>query len=510
MNDSPVRLSLCMIGRDNCETLRPCLESIRPWVDEIIFVDTGSVDETPQIAAEFGAKLFEFPWCDDFSAARNVSLEHATGEWVFWMDTDDTIPEDAGRRLREIALGPHADHVLAYTAEVRCLGRFEGEMTVVDHVKLFRNLPELKFEFRVHEQLLPSIRRLGGEIVWSDIYVEHHGSNLEGDAQDAKCARDLRILGLELEERPEHPFALFNFGMTYADMNDHEQAVDYLQRSLAVSQNEDSHVAKALAILVGSLCSLKRWDEALTVCESGLVHAPHDAELSFRRGIILHELGHLQEAKSQYGDVLLRERPRELASVDPGILGYKAKHNLALVHRDLGEPHTATAYYRDALYEKPAYVPTRRALIEHLLSYIGPTVIRHEIQVLSDTAHGAADAMALLALLYLREGLHEQACQTIKEATQAYPDDDFVSDTAARIYFEHGTLEEARHAIESILQRLPDDAAALHNLAALQIREGELDAALESLERSLQIRPDSPPTQRLRDDVLMQLATVET
>ena len=97
------KISLCMIVRDSAHRRLPaCLESIRPWVDEMIIVDTGSVDETPRIVESFGGKLFHFPWCDDFSAARNESLRHATGEWLFWMDSDDTIPPDCGRGLRKL------------------------------------------------------------------------------------------------------------------------------------------------------------------------------------------------------------------------------------------------------------------------------------------------------------------------------------------------------------------------------------------------------------------------
>ena len=84
------RLSLCMIVRDSSRTLPACLESIHPWVDEMVIVDTGSTDETPRIVESFGGRLFHFPWCDDFSAARNESLRHARGDWLFWMDSDDT------------------------------------------------------------------------------------------------------------------------------------------------------------------------------------------------------------------------------------------------------------------------------------------------------------------------------------------------------------------------------------------------------------------------------------
>ena len=176
------RLSLCMIVRDSAGTLRPCLASIRPWVDEIVVVDTGSKDETPQIAKEFGARLFHFPWCDDFSAARNESLRHATGDWLFWMDSDDTIPPDCGRQLHELIDGDVEPDVLGYVMQVHCPGGdMEGgpdcDVTVVDHIKLFRNRPDLRFEGRVHEQILPAIRRAGGTVAWTDLYVVHSGSD---------------------------------------------------------------------------------------------------------------------------------------------------------------------------------------------------------------------------------------------------------------------------------------------------------------------------------------------
>src|SRR5437867_11288607 len=101
MNPEPF-LSLCMIARDNERTIRAALESIRPWVDEMVVVDTGSTDRTPEIAASLGARVFHFPWCDDFSAARNESIRHALGQLIFWMDTDDTMDPENGAKLQAL------------------------------------------------------------------------------------------------------------------------------------------------------------------------------------------------------------------------------------------------------------------------------------------------------------------------------------------------------------------------------------------------------------------------
>jgi len=115
-----------MIVRDNEDTIEACLASVRPWVDEIIVVDTGSLDRTPEICRRFGAQVYNFPWCDDFSAARNESLKYATGDWIFWMDSDDIMPPDQGRLLRELVLRQHAHNCLGYVLQVHCPSRQPG------------------------------------------------------------------------------------------------------------------------------------------------------------------------------------------------------------------------------------------------------------------------------------------------------------------------------------------------------------------------------------------------
>ncbi|MDQ3812599.1 MAG: glycosyltransferase, partial [Armatimonadota bacterium] len=226
-------ISLCMIVRNEERVLGDCLQSVQPWVDEIIIVDTGSEDRTVEIAHSFGARVFHFPWCDDFSAARNESLCHATGDWLFWMDADDTIPEACGQKLHELVFLSE-DRVTGFLMQVH-IPPAPGETgcTVVDHVKLFRNWPELRFEGRIHEQILEAIYRCDGRVERSDLYVVHSGYDYSPEGQQRKRERDLLLLEKDLQDRPDHPFVLFNIGMTAYHLKDYAKAVPALERCLA-------------------------------------------------------------------------------------------------------------------------------------------------------------------------------------------------------------------------------------------------------------------------------------
>ncbi len=352
------RLSLCMIVRNNEHTIGPCLESIRPWVDEMLVVDTGSTDRTPDICRELGATVRHWAWRDDFSAARNESLHDARGEWIFWMDSDDTIPADCGRRLRALADGTHAPEILGYVMQVHCPGPgAEGhrDVTVVDHIKLFRNRPDLRFEHRIHEQILPAIRRAGGDVQFTDIYVVHSGSDHPAAGRRGKLERDFRLLHLDLQERPDHPFVLFNLGMTYADAQDHDEAARWLLRCLEVSQPEESHVRKAYALLVSVRYQQQRFAEAYEICQQARRLYADDKELLFRQAMLEHQLGRLDEAVHSYWEVLEAPAERHFASVDAGIAGYKARHNLALVYEALGWIDEAVTQWSSILRERPLY-----------------------------------------------------------------------------------------------------------------------------------------------------------
>src|SRR5262249_29762339 len=333
------RVSLCMIVKDEEANLSACLASVADLVDEIVVVDTGSADRTREVAARFGARVFDFPWCDSFAAARNEGLRHARGEWVFWLDADDRLDEANRARLRALLSGL-PDETAAYVMKCLCLPDGSGTATLVDHVRLFRNRPDLRWRYRVHEQILPALRAHGGVVRWSDVVIHHTGYQ-DPALRGQKLERDLRLLRMQQQEQPDEPFTLFNLGAVYNELCRPAEALPLLKRSLERSQPTDSIVRKLYALLAQCHRQLYRPRAALADCRAGRGHYPDDPELLFQEGLILRHLGDLAGAEACWVRVLHTPAGQHFGSVHAGLRGYLAHHNLGLLYQQQGRPAEA-------------------------------------------------------------------------------------------------------------------------------------------------------------------------
>jgi glycosyltransferase involved in cell wall biosynthesis/lipopolysaccharide biosynthesis regulator YciM len=184
-------ITLCMIVRDEEQNLPRCLNSVADLFDQIVIVDTGSVDQTVAIARDHGAEVHHFPWRNDFAAARNVSLAHAECRWIIWLDADDTLPAESRGILRRLADEARPPAGIMITARML---RADSLASETRQLRIFPNQPGIAFTGIIHEQLGPSLLRLAFPLIdATEIIVEHHGY-AESTAVRSKAERNLPLL----------------------------------------------------------------------------------------------------------------------------------------------------------------------------------------------------------------------------------------------------------------------------------------------------------------------------
>jgi glycosyltransferase involved in cell wall biosynthesis/Tfp pilus assembly protein PilF len=461
------RVALTMIVRNEEANLSACLDSVADLVDEIVIVDTGSADRTKDIAAGYGAKLFDFPWCDSFAAARNEALRHTTSPWILWLDADDRLDEPNRAKLRAL-LARLGDENAAYSLKCFCLpeGR-RDDATVVDHIRLFRNHPAIRWEHRVHEQILPGVRRVGGEVRFADVVIQHTGY-CDPALRQRKLDRDRRLVELELAEQPNHPFTLFNLGSILQEQGRHAEALEALRRSLALSHPSDSIVRKLYGLIAGCHRLLGQLSDALAACQEGRRHYPDDPELLYREGVLHTEQGDLLGAASCLEQLLHSEPPPYFASVSVALRGYQGRHVLADVYRRLGRWEEAERQWRHVVAEQPKFLPGWLGLADLHLGAGHWEEFGQVLHRLDADTQAALEVAVLWARGHMARKEFDPAQRLLHEAIGRWPRAMWPRVILSHALLQEGKdLEAAEEALRDVLVLDPGHHEARHNLALL-------------------------------------------
>jgi tetratricopeptide (TPR) repeat protein len=293
------------------------------------------------------------------------------------MDCDDRL-DDANREKLRSLLASLPDANVAYSMKCRCLpapGQ-DGD-TVVDHVRLFRNDPRIRWRYRIHEQILGSVKAAGGEVAFSDVTVTHTGY-ADPAVRARKLQRDLRLLEIEYAEQPRDPFTLFNLGMTCLELRQAERAYSLLEESLNRSHPSDSIVRKLFVLMANCRMIQDRPSDALRLCLRGQFVCPDDAELLYLEGVLRTEMSDLHGAHATLVRLLGTQSGPHFASVAGGLRGYKGKHQLAIVCARMGQHQEAERLWHEVLTEAPNFVPAV-AELSNLLLNLGRTEQAQEL-----------------------------------------------------------------------------------------------------------------------------------
>lgn len=338
MNDRP-QLAAVLIVRDEARCIARCLDSVRPWVDRILVLDTGSIDDTAEIARKCGAEVHALDWPDDFSAARNRALDLADADWNLVIDADEWI-ESGGEALRAWCSGePRLGIVCIHSRYDRPGAAADGE-SAADRSWITRLLPRgVRYEGRVHEQPVSPLPRAR-----IDLHLGHDGYL---DAQlDAKRDRNRPLLLRELGDRPDDPYVLFQLGKDAEMRNDHPAACDCYGRALAGTGEGANWRHELLVRHLHCLGQAGRAEEGLALAETQIEQWAESPDFFFVLGNLA-----LERAMSDPANALdqwlplaasawercldIGERPDLEGSVH-GRGSHLAQHNLDVLRAQMG------------------------------------------------------------------------------------------------------------------------------------------------------------------------------
>ncbi|SKC84204.1 glycosyltransferase family 2 protein [Maledivibacter halophilus] len=279
-------VSLCMIVKNEAKHLERCLSSVKDLVDEMIIVDTGSTDDTVEIAKSFDAKVFYYEWDNNFSNARNFSIQYASKDWILLMDGDDEFYyEDHDEFIQLINTSIKDGH---YFKTQSFVGNMPGNDIVSNlNLRLLRNNKKYKFVGAIHEQITCVDNKMDYKnFSTEEIHIFHYGYLNDVVEEKNKRNRNISIIEEELKKDPKNHFHLFNLGNEYFAMGNKEKALDFFSLVYGELDFNDGFASKLVIRRIMCLDELGQYKRALNAIEEGLKIYPKFTDLELIRGWI--------------------------------------------------------------------------------------------------------------------------------------------------------------------------------------------------------------------------------
>lgn len=257
----------CYIVKNEAEVLRRSLASINKQVDELVVIDTGSVDQTIAVAEKAGAKIYHFPWQDDFAAARNFALEKLMGDWVVFLDADEYFSEETAGNLRQVitAQDRECNLLLVQRQDVDESGHMLMHLYVP---RIFRIANDLRYTGAIHEEL-----RQGGKMVSGIVQVSPQELTLihtgyAGTLGAAKARRNLEMLQREMAKSSQPEYYYGYLAEAYDGIEDREKAMHYAYLDIARGRQSETYASRSYRLLLNKLAEHKRdYRERLRMAE---------------------------------------------------------------------------------------------------------------------------------------------------------------------------------------------------------------------------------------------------
>jgi tetratricopeptide (TPR) repeat protein len=364
-------LSLCMIVKNERENLPQCLASAKPYVNEMIVVDTGSNDETPEIAAKYGAKVSYFAWQDDFAAARNYSISQASGDWILILDADEQLVVESENFLDQLSSEPT---IIAYLI---ALTEAKGhQLTPSYPPRLLRNIQGVEYTGFFHEQPIYQNQSIKGNQFGclEGVRILHYGYDKEQLLQK-NINRNIPILERNRQEEGLSLMLLYCLAGMYGDTGQTEKAQDCYEEAFdrllpnlidGIAPDDFSFIPSLICILGVQSLQKKDYETARWLCQRGLEWCPNYPPLNYLAGTTIRALGFPLGAVAYFENCIQLGREGNYYN-EPFDLGYMTTYpayDMGCIYLDQQRPQDALAAFELALSFDPNFQPARQKIEE--------------------------------------------------------------------------------------------------------------------------------------------------
>lgn len=395
-------ISACVIVRNEANNLPRWLSSVKEYADEIIVVDTGSDDNSKAVAVKAGAKVFDFKWINDFSAAKNFALEQASGKWIAFPDADEYFDESSQGKVRGLLESLDGqENIKGITCPLYNIDTDDGDkiLSIAVQLRLFRNSSDLRYEGAVHE--------IVGGILRENIYytqelsITHTGYSSRQQKQ--KSERNLQLL-MKRQKEAENPSDWHYILDCCYGMGDYGKAAEYAQKIISNPALPKQDRMMAWENWASSMLKMEAPSrEVLAVLDRGLAEFPAFNRLQAMKGLCLYEAGQYAEA-----EIVLRQtlKQEEALKARPGEAAVRcgAERHMPYIHSCLGliacneeREDEALVEFLEALKLNP-FLPHILQLFQFLLEKKGIAPV-DQIELLNNLYNVSTDAPFLVDTL---------------------------------------------------------------------------------------------------------------
>lgn len=502
-------ISLCVIAKDEEAFIEDCLKSVQGLVDEIVLVDTGSTDRTVEIASRYGAKVVPHPWRDDFSDARNVSLQHATGEWVLWLDADERLDKGSAEAIRNAITDPQfAGYLVEIHNEV---GDAQNVSTFVHRAcRLFRRLPITRFEGRIHEQVVPSLQRNGYEVAFlQGVRILHVGYRQDIVAERRKHERTIRMLREEVQKNPDDLFQRFNLGNAYYVAGRYAEAVNELETIVDQIEPYADHAAIAYVLLANALYAMGRTEQVLQVHERARKRGIDHPGLDFADGYAHLSLRRYEQSLQAFQKAISARDDERFFGGDTSISGFKAYYGLAQAYLGLERLEDSEAECRRALQEQPTFAEARYLLAQLLFARSEPASALRELEQAYQHAPQNLEIARDLATRYEEAGRWADAYAIWRRLVRTFQNNPEWRWHSATCAERLNLWQEAQADYTELTITNPHFAPAWVNLGRVHLAQGDYEGALSCFTRAIELNPEDANAFFNAGDALYRLGAYE-